>query len=80
MGIFSFFSRDDEDDEELLWETEQQPRQAPSSPEAAPTGELYEGMHLDVMTREGDPLLSGRVRVCSPDSLVLCWRLAEMSL
>ena len=71
MGIFSFFSRDDEDDEELLWETEQQPRQAPSSPEAAPTGELYEGMHLDVMTREGDPLLSGRVTEFSPDSLTL---------
>ena len=71
MGIFSFFSRDDEDDEELLWETEQQPRQAPSSPEAAPTGELYEGMHLDVMTREGDPLLSGRVTELSPDSLTL---------
>ena len=71
MGIFSFFSRDDEDDEELLWETEQHPRQAPPSSEAAPTGELYEGMHLDVMTREGEPLLSGRVTEFSPDSLTL---------
>lgn len=70
MGIFSFFSRDDEEDEDL-WETEPQPRQTPSSPEAAPTGELYEGMHLDVMTREGEPLLSGRVTEFSSDSLTL---------
>lgn len=70
MGIFSFFSRDDEEDEDL-WETEPQPKQTPSSPEAAPTGELYEGMHLDVMTREGEPLLSGRVTEFSSDSLTL---------
>lgn len=74
MGIFSFFSRDDEDDEEaeeLLQETEQTTRRPSSQPETAPIGELYEGMHLDVMTREGGPLLSGRVTEFSSDSLTL---------
>lgn len=71
MGIFSFFSRDDEDAEDLLRETEQLPQRVSSPPDAAPTGELYEGMHLDVMTREGEPLLSGRVTEFSPDTLTL---------
>ena len=71
MGIFSFFSRDDEDDDELFEDAEQRPRRTPLQPETAPTGELYEGMHLDVMTREGEPLLSGRVTSFSPDSLTL---------
>ena len=72
MGIFSFFSRDDDEDaEDLLRETEQMPRRSSSQPETAPIGELYEGMHLDVMTREGEPLLSGRVIEFSSDSLTL---------
>jgi len=71
MGILSFFSREPEDPEEMLLEVEQLPRRRPSQPEAAPTGELYEGMHLDVMTREGEPLLSGRVVEFSSDSLTL---------
>lgn len=71
MGIFSFFSRESEDAEDLLLETEQLPRRNPSQPESAPTGELYEGMHLDVMTKEGEPLLSGRVTAFTPDSLTL---------
>ncbi len=71
MGIFNFFSRDEEDAEELLQELEQPVRRTSQQPEAAPTGELYEGMHLDVMTREGEPLLSGRVTSFSPDSLTL---------
>lgn len=69
MGIFSFFFRgdeDDEDSEELLQETEQQPQ-----PETAPAGDLYEGMHLDVVTREGEPLLTGRVTDFSSDTLTL---------
>lgn len=72
MGIFSFFFRDDEDDEEaeaLLQETGQLPQYTQS--ETAPIGELYEGMHLDVMTREGAPLLSGRVTEFYSDTLTL---------
>lgn len=71
MGIFSFFSRNDDDDEELLQETEQQPQQATPQSEAAPTGELYEGMQLDVTTKEGERLLTGRVTDFSPDTLSL---------
>lgn len=75
MGIFSFFSREPEDDEDesqdQLWEVDQPPRRRLSQPETAPTGELYEGMPLDVMTREGEPLLSGRVIEFSSDSLTL---------
>lgn len=71
MGIFSFLSRDPDGDEELLQESEQLAQRIPPQPETAPTGELYEGMHLDVMTREGEPLLSGRVTDFSPDSLTL---------
>lgn len=72
MGIFSFFSRDDDDDEEeLLQEPDQPAGRRPSQPETAPTGELYEGMHLDVMLREGEPLLSGRVTDFSSDTLTM---------
>ena len=46
MGIFNFFSRDDEDDE-VLEASAPQPFQ---QPENAPTGELFAGMRLDVMT------------------------------
>ena len=71
MGIFSFFSRDDEDDEDLFEIEEPRPQRAPTPPGTAPAGELYEGMHLDVMTREGEPLLSGRVTQFTPDTLTL---------
>lgn len=67
MGIFSFLTRDDDDDEEQ--ETELPVRR--TQPETAPAGELYEGMQLTVMTREGEPLLTGRVTDFSSDSLTL---------
>lgn len=74
MGILSFFFRkdeDDEDNEELLQETEEQPRRAPLQPETSPTEEVYEGMQLDVKTRDGEPLLTGRVTDFSSDTLTL---------
>lgn len=69
MSIFSsLFSRDDDDDQELDQElTSEAERQLGS----APTGELYEGMRLDVMSRNGDSLLSGRVVTRASDSLTL---------
>ncbi|MBD5162855.1 MAG: PilZ domain-containing protein [Oscillibacter sp.] len=71
MGIFSFFSRDDKDDEKPLQETDQQSQQDPFQPETAPTEDVYEGMQLDVTTKEGEPLLSGRVTEFSSDTLTL---------
>ena len=56
MGIFSFFSRDtEEDDDELELEQPSLPGQQTDS---APTGELFEGMRVEVMTKEGSPLPS----------------------
>lgn len=78
MGIFSFFSKEaDEDDEDLLEDEEQA---APSrQPENAPTGELFEGMRIDVMTREGEPLLSGRITQLTGDTLTLSRLPGELS-
>lgn len=73
MGLFSFFSRDDDDeDEELLEEEEeeQEERQA-RLPENATTGELFEGMRIDVATKEGDVLFSARIVKRTTDSLTL---------
>ncbi len=72
MGIFSFFSRDpDDDDEALELEEEQAAQLTPRLPENAPTGELFEGMRIDVATKEGDPLLSGRIVERTADTLTL---------
>jgi len=73
MGIFSFFSRDteDEEDEELLQEEEEAVQISPKLPEHAVTGELFEGMRIDVTTKEGELLLTGRVVERSGDSLTL---------
>lgn len=73
MGIFSFFSRDDEDDEEEL-ELEEARASAPASgrqPESAPTGELFTGMHIEVMNKEGQSLLTGKVAELTEDTLTL---------
>ena len=78
MGIFSFFSREAEEDDEELLEDEEQA--APSrQPESAPTGELFEGMRIDVMTREGEPLLSGRITQLTDDTLTLSRLPGELS-
>ena len=74
MGIFSFFSRndDDDDDEELLEEEEEEREETrPRQPESAVAGELFEGMRLDVATKEGELLLSGRIVERSADTLTL---------
>ena len=72
MGFFSFFSRDSEEDEEdLLEEEEEEEVVLPQLPENAPTGELFEGMRIDVTNKEGESLLSGRIVERSGDSLTL---------
>lgn len=69
MGIFSFFSNEPEDEEEdeILESSEQ----TAELPETAPTGELYQGMRLDVTNRDGMPLLSGRITELTPNSLTM---------
>lgn len=68
MGIFSFFSNEPEEDEEEVQETQELPVR---KSENAPAGELFAGMRLDVMTKEGDPLLSGRITELSDDALTM---------
>lgn len=68
MGIFSsLFSRDYEDDGETGLEEDT----GQSQPQSAPTGELFEGMHLNVTTAEGTALLAGRVTAITPTTLTL---------
>lgn len=63
MGFFSyFFSSDDEDDEEVTPESEEA---------SSPTDELFDGMRLDVTTRKGEPLFSGRITARTPETLTL---------
>ena len=71
MGIFSFFSRDEDEEEEELEQEQSSTLVLGRQQESAPTGELFEGMRIDVMSKEGDPLLSGRITECSEDNLTL---------
>ena len=74
MGIFSFFTRDDDDDEEeelLEEEEEEQEERIPRQPDSTTPGELFEGMRLDVATKEGELLYSGRITERTRDSLTL---------
>lgn len=73
MGIFSFFTRDDDDEEEefLEEEEEEQEERGPRPPEGATTGELFDGMRLDVASKEGDFLLTGRIVGRAADTLTL---------
>lgn len=74
MGIFSFLTRDhdeDEDDEELQEENTQQPK-------SAVTGQLFDGMRVDV-TKDGEILLSGQIVKHTEDSLTLSRLPGELS-
>lgn len=42
-----------------------------TQPESAPTGELREGMRLDVTAPDGSPLLAGRITALTPTTLTL---------
>ena len=53
MGIFSFFSREEDDEDEY---EEEQTQEAGRQPESALTGELFKGMRMDVTDKEGLPL------------------------
>ena len=79
MGLFSFFSReveDEEEDEEEFEETEYTPsRQS----ESAKTGELFKGMRVDVMDKDNMPLLSGQVAEKTLDTLSLTRLPGELS-
>lgn len=66
-SLISWVSDDDEDEDEELYEGSKKKTQQ----ESALTGELYEGMTLDVSTQEGAPLLSGKIKSLTSDTLVL---------
>lgn len=70
MGIFSFFTREAEDDDDELAE-EQTTQLNPRLPENAPTGQLFGGMQLDVTTKDGEVLFSGQITKQSATSLTL---------
>lgn len=70
MGIFSFFSREEDDEDEL----EQEPVSTSAvsrQPESALTGELFKGMRLDAVAKEGNMQLSGRIAELTGDTLTL---------
>nr|WP_326127628.1 PilZ domain-containing protein [uncultured Oscillibacter sp.] len=70
MSIFSsLFSRDTEDDYEL--EAGQSPEKASGPSNSALTGELYEGMRIDVTDPEGMPLVIGRITALTSTTLTL---------
>lgn len=70
MSIFSsLFSRQPEDDYES--ETRQSPEETSGKPASAPTGELYEGMRIDVTDTEGMPLVVGRITALTSSTLTL---------
>ena len=72
MGIFSFFSKDTDEEEESeeLLEREEEPEARPSG-RVVPSGQLYEGMRIDVTTKEGARLLSGQITKRTADTLTL---------
>ena len=58
MGIFSFFSREEDDEDEY---EEEQTQEAGRQPESALTGELFKGMRMDVTAlalRQGERKIS----------------------
>ena len=70
MSIFSsLFSRGDEDDFEN--ESGSTSGDKASQPEGSSTGELQEGMRLDITTPDGTPLLAGKITALTPTTLTL---------
>ena len=70
MSIFSsLFSRETEEDYEL--ETTQSTDGKLNASSSALTGELCEGMRIDVTTPEGTPLLSGKITALTSTTLTL---------
>lgn len=70
MGIFSFFSREEDDDDELEQETTSSSAVS-RQPESALTGELFKGMRIDAVAKEGNTQLSGRIAELTNDTLTL---------
>lgn len=70
MSIFSsLFSRETEDDYDP--EAGQHSDGTSGQPGSALTGELYEGMRIEVTDPEGMPLVVGRITALGPSSLTL---------
>lgn len=67
MGIFSFFSKNGEDEAA----EEEAAQLTPKLSENAITGELFDGMRIDVTANDGELLLSGRIVERTDDSLTL---------
>lgn len=62
MGIFSFFSREAEENSTL---------EPSGQTETAPTGELFQGMRMDAASKEGNQHLSGQIVQVTNDTLTL---------
>lgn len=78
MGIFSFFSREPEEDEEeddLLEEREVE--YVPSK--EASSGRAYKGMRIDVTIKDGEPLLTGQITEQDAASMTLSRLPGELS-
>lgn len=71
MGIFSFLTRGYNNDDAVYEKEEAEVRPGPLQPSGAPSGELFEGMRVNVVTKEGGHLLSGRITELAEDSLTL---------
>lgn len=70
MSIFSsLFSRETEDDYDL--ELGQSTNGMTGQSTSAPTGELCEGMRIDVTTPDGTPLLAGKITALTSTTLTL---------
>lgn len=70
MSIFSsLFSRESEDGYEL--ESGQETDRKSGQSNSAPTGELYEGMRIDVTDPDGMPLIVGKITSLTSSTLTL---------
>lgn len=79
MGIFSFFTRDEDTEPERSEENQTSTPELGRQPESAAIGELFKDMRMDVFDKENLPLLSGRLAENTPDTLTLTRLPGELS-
>ena len=79
MGIFSFFSRDTEEEEESEELLRKEVETPSTSNTSAVSGQLFDGMRLNVATKDGGILFSGQVVKHTPSSLTLSRQPGQLS-
>lgn len=78
LSIFSFFSREpEEEEEEYEIPAEEETRYVPSR--NGSTGQVYKGMRIDVLTKEGEPLLTGQIAEFNSSFMALSRLPGELS-